>query len=215
MDINFRADRIAASRQAALEIEEIAFALGRSSCGFVKWGSLSFPGEEEMRPPAPCRRALTLPSGPQTEKAKQGNCLIVNSGPSLVSVGDADEDDIVSQPPSGTRVLIVEDDSIIAMTAEDMLDEVGCETAAIAGTVAEALARANDTEFDIALLDLNLKDENSLPVAHRLRESGKRFIFATGYDGLPADSGFADAPVISKPYRIEQLAKIIAETLSS
>lgn len=119
----------------------------------------------------------------------------------------------MSQPPSGTRVLIVEDDSIIAMTAEDMLDEVGCTTAAIASTVAEALARAHDTDFDIALLDLNLKNENSLPVARHLRDKGKRFVFATGYDGLPADSGFADAPVISKPYRIEQLATVIAETL--
>jgi len=112
----------------------------------------------------------------------------------------------VSYPPSGTRVLIVEDDTIIAMTAEDMLDEVGCKTAAIAGSVAEALARTEDTEFDIALLDLNLKQENSLPVAQRLRETGKRFIFATGYDGLPEGCGFTDAPVISKPYRIEQLA---------
>lgn len=121
----------------------------------------------------------------------------------------------LSQPPSGTRVLIVEDDTIIAMTAEDMLDEVGCTTAAVAGTVAEALARAQDTEFDIALLDLNLRDEDSLAVARHLRDNGKRFIFATGYDGLPASSGFADAPVISKPYRIEQLATMIAQTLAA
>ena len=119
----------------------------------------------------------------------------------------------MSLPPAGTRVLIVEDDTIIAMTAEDMLEECGCTTVAVAGTVAEALARADDTEFDIALLDLNLRDENSLPVARRLRDDGKAFVFATGYDGLPPDSGFADAPVISKPYRIEHLAAIIAKTL--
>lgn len=120
----------------------------------------------------------------------------------------------MSQPPSGTRVLIVEDDTIIAMTAEDMLDEVGCTTAAVASTVAEALARADDTDFDIALLDLNLKDETSLPVARRLRDTGKRFVFATGYDGLPHGSGFNDTPLISKPYRIEQLAEILARTLA-
>jgi CheY-like chemotaxis protein len=120
----------------------------------------------------------------------------------------------VGQPRSGTRVLIVEDDTIIAMTAEDMLDEIGCKTAAIAATVDEALARAGDTEFDIALLDLNLKDEDSLPVARRLREEGKPFIFATGYDGLPAGCGFTDAPVISKPYRIEQLAEMLAQAMA-
>jgi len=119
----------------------------------------------------------------------------------------------MSQPPPGTRVLIVEDDSIIAMTAEDMLDEVGCKTAAIATTLAEALARAADTEFDIALLDLNLRDEMSLPVAALLRENGKPFVFATGYDGLPANSGFDDSPFISKPYRMEQLAAVIATSL--
>jgi CheY-like chemotaxis protein len=119
----------------------------------------------------------------------------------------------VNQPLSGTRVLIVEDDTIIAMTAEDMLDEIGCKAAAIAATVVEALARAEDTEFDIALLDLNLKDEDSLPIAQRLRDNGKPFIFATGYDGLPPGSGFTDALVISKPYRIEQLAETIAKAM--
>lgn len=121
---------------------------------------------------------------------------------------------ILGQPQSGTRVLIVEDDTIIAMTAEDMLEEIGCTTAAIAATVDEALERAGDTEFDIALLDLNLRDEDSLPVARKLRAEGKPFIFATGYDGLPRDSGFADAPVISKPYRIEQLAAMLAQVMA-
>ena len=120
----------------------------------------------------------------------------------------------MGQPLLGARVLIVEDDTIIAMTAEDMLEEIGCKTAAVATTVGEALARAGDTEFDIALLDLNLRDEDSLPVARRLREAGKPFIFTTGYDGLPAGCGFTDAPVISKPYRIEQLANMLAQAMA-
>jgi CheY-like chemotaxis protein len=110
-------------------------------------------------------------------------------------------------------VLIVEDDAIIAMTAEDMLQELGCVTVAVAASLAEALARAEDTEFDVALLDFNLKDESSLPVAALLRDKGKPFIFTTGYDGLPAGSGFADAAFISKPYRLDQLGAIVAETL--
>lgn len=128
------------------------------------------------------------------------------------ALGAVEEKSLNSLPP-GTRILIVEDDAIIAMTAEDMLEEVGCTTAAVAVTVTEALARAEDTEFDLALLDLNLKDEVSLPVAALLRAKGKPFIFATGYDGVPADSGFADAPFISKPYRMEQLAAMIANAL--
>jgi len=121
----------------------------------------------------------------------------------------------VTRPPSGTRVLIVEDDSIIAMTAEDMLEEAGCTTAAIAATVAEALSHAAATEFDIALLDLNLKDETSLPVAKALHAQGKPFIFTTGYDGVPSEWGFDDAIVITKPYRIDQLAGLIAKALAA
>ena len=121
---------------------------------------------------------------------------------------------MADDPLRGTRVLIVEDESIIAMTAEDMLEEVGCTTVAVAANVAEALARAADTIFDIALLDLNLGGEDSLPVARMLRDSGRPFIFATGYEGLPADSGFADAPVIAKPYRLDQLATAITDALA-
>jgi CheY-like chemotaxis protein len=121
---------------------------------------------------------------------------------------------MASEPPAGTRVLIVEDETIIAMTAEDMLEEVGCKTVAVAANVDEALARAKDTEFDIALLDLNLGSENSLVVAHTLRESGRRFLFATGYEGLPPGSGFDNAPVIAKPYRLDQLATAIAAALA-
>jgi len=119
------------------------------------------------------------------------------------------------QPPPGTRVLIVEDDSIIAMTAEDMLQEIGCNPVGIATSVADALDHVASTEFDIALLDLNLIDENSLPIAEALREQQRPFIFATGYDGLPHGSGFEDAPVISKPYRLDQLAAIIAQALTA
>jgi CheY-like chemotaxis protein len=121
----------------------------------------------------------------------------------------------VIEPPSGTRVLIVEDDAIIAMTAEDMLEEIGCTIVGIAASVAEALDHVASAEFDIVLLDLNLLDSNSLPVATVLREQGKPFVFATGYDGVPAGSGFEDSPVISKPYRLEQLGDVIARTLNA
>ncbi len=120
----------------------------------------------------------------------------------------------MSHPLQGTRVLIVEDDSIIAMTAEDMLEEIGCSTVAIAATVAEALDHVASTAFEIALLDLNLRDEQSLPVAAALRDKGMPFIFATGYDGLPHGSGFEGSLVISKPYRIDQLATIVAQALA-
>ena len=121
----------------------------------------------------------------------------------------------MSSLPSGTRVLIVEDDPIISMTAEDMLEEVGCKTVGVATSVAEAMEHIASSTFDFALLDLNLKDETSLPIAAALRDRGTPFIFATGYDGVPTGSGFEGSPVISKPYRLEQLAEIVARTLTA
>ena len=57
---------------------------------------------------------------------------------------------------AGTRVLIVEDEAMIAMLLQDMLEEFGCVVAATAGALDEAVQTAEDGEFDLAILDVNL-----------------------------------------------------------
>ncbi|MEA3002415.1 MAG: hypothetical protein QOH81_1203 [Sphingomonadales bacterium] len=113
----------------------------------------------------------------------------------------------------GIRILLVEDEAIIAMTAEDMAAELGCLIVASAATLDEALAAAARGGFDVALLDINLNGVDSLPVAGRLKAEGRPFVFTTGYGASGRDPAYQDAPLVTKPYRVADLKAAIAEAL--
>ena len=113
----------------------------------------------------------------------------------------------------GVRILLVEDEPIIAMTAEDMLEEIGCRVVASAGALGDALAAAEQEGFDVALLDINLNGVDSYPVAARLREDGRPFIFTTGYGPSGRDPAYADVPLVTKPYQLADLASAIGRAL--
>lgn len=120
----------------------------------------------------------------------------------------------MSDIPEGTRVLIVEDEAIIAMMAEDMLIDLGCDVAGIETTLPGALERAAAGGFDIALLDMNLNGDDSGPVAERLRGAALPFVFTTGYGDAGRPDGFASVPLVCKPYRASDLASAIARALA-
>ena len=111
------------------------------------------------------------------------------------------------------RILLVEDEAIIAMTAEDMLEELGCTVVRTASTLAEAMAAVECEAFDAALLDINLNGLESLPVATRLRELGRPYIFTTGYGAAGCGAEFADVPLVSKPYRIGDLEAALRQAM--
>jgi CheY-like chemotaxis protein len=113
----------------------------------------------------------------------------------------------------GVRVLLVEDEAIIAMTAEDMLEELGCRVAATASTLSEASAAVEAGGFDIVLLDINLNGSESLPLAARLRETGRPFIFTTGYGSAGCGTGYDDVPLVTKPYQMGDLAAAIEKAM--
>ena len=113
----------------------------------------------------------------------------------------------------GARALIVEDEAIIAMTAEDMLHELGCAVVVTASTLAEAMEAAEGGGFDVALLDINLNGVESLPVARRLQEGDCPFAFTTGYGAAGRSADFAAAPLVTKPYQLHDLARAIREAL--
>ena len=83
---------------------------------------------------------------------------------------------------SGTRsILIVEDEPLIAMMLEDFLDTLGHRVVGTVETVQDAMARIDQGGFDLAIVDVHLKDgEHVWPVADRLVEEGLPFILATG-----------------------------------
>lgn len=110
------------------------------------------------------------------------------------------------------RVLVVEDEPIVAMLLEDYLVELGHDVVGPVSSVADALARIAGEPFDFAVLDINLGGERSDAVAAALDAAGLPYIFATGYGrhGLPDGS---DRIVLQKPYRLDQIADALARAL--
>ncbi|TKD51102.1 response regulator [Sphingomonas baiyangensis] len=108
-----------------------------------------------------------------------------------------------------TRILIVEDEPLIAMMLEDFLDVLGKQVAGTAETVASALDCIEGGSIDAAILDVNLRGgEKSWPVADALAQRGIPFVLATGGDTL-ADA-HAERPVLAKPFTMDGVEKALA-----
>jgi CheY-like chemotaxis protein len=108
------------------------------------------------------------------------------------------------------RILVVEDEILVAMNIEDMLLELGHEVAGIASRLGPALALAREAAFDAAMLDVNLAGESSFPVADLLAERGLPFLFATGYGLQGIEERYRSYPVLQKPFRTRDLSRAIA-----
>jgi DNA-binding response OmpR family regulator len=108
------------------------------------------------------------------------------------------------------RILIVEDEPLIAMMLEDFLDMLEREVAGTADNVAAALAVIDAHEIDAAILDVNLRaGEQSWPIADRLAGKGIPFILATGGAGDMIAEPFRDRPVLSKPFTMDGVEKAL------
>ena len=93
--------------------------------------------------------------------------------------------DAYSQPPSRTRpprILIVEDDLVIALMIEEFVREFGYAVSSVAGTVAMARQQIAQRNFDAVLLDINMEGEYQPETADILLEAEVPFAFVTGYD---------------------------------
>jgi CheY-like chemotaxis protein len=114
----------------------------------------------------------------------------------------------------GRRILVVEDEMMIAMLVEDMLSELGCSVIGPAHSLDTALDLAlTEAGIDAALLDVNLGGQPVFAVADALRAKGVPAIFSTGY----GDAGLRDvdrgSPVLQKPFRAADLARALNDAL--
>ncbi len=118
---------------------------------------------------------------------------------------------------SGLRVLLVEDEAMVAMMVEDMLTDLGCVVVDVAGTVSRGLALAGDeaVELDGAILDVNLGGEKVYPIAEALATRGVPFIFSTGYSLAGIASAYAHVPILPKPYEQEDLEEQLVDNIIS
>ena len=115
----------------------------------------------------------------------------------------------------GRRVLVVEDEMMIAMLVEDMLADLGCTVIGPAHGLEAALRlAATETGLDAALLDVNLGGQPVFAVADALRAKGVPAIFSTGYGEAGLRDVDVGAPVLQKPFRAGDLARALTEALS-
>jgi PAS domain S-box-containing protein len=112
----------------------------------------------------------------------------------------------------GARVLVVEDEALVAMMIQECLAEFGYQVVGPISTTTEAAAKARDGQFEAAVLDINLGDGAVYPIADMLAARGVPFVFVTGYEADSVDSRFREIPILQKPIEREMLRKIFAVT---
>jgi CheY-like chemotaxis protein len=109
--------------------------------------------------------------------------------------------DSTAGPPS---ILIVEDETLLAMMLEDVFTDIGWMVTA-AATVPQALDLIGDGRIDVALLDVNLAGHEVFPVADALALRGIPFVFATGYGPTGIRPDLRANLIITKPYRVAEV----------
>ena len=119
----------------------------------------------------------------------------------------------MSAPASlqGLRVLVVEDEMMVSMLIEDMLTDLGCTVVGPASRLDEAIELVGRTELDCAVLDVNLGGQPIFPLADILRAKGAPFAFATGYGDAGLRAEDKGSPLLQKPFREADLARVLGE----
>ncbi|MCP8940478.1 response regulator [Alsobacter sp. SYSU M60028] len=114
-------------------------------------------------------------------------------------------------PLDGKRILVVEDEAVIAAMIEDMLEDLGAVVVGPVNTVARGLALAGDAAIDAAVLDVNLRGERVDPVARLLARRGVPVVIASGY----GESGEFehDGAVLTKPFTLADLGRVLESAL--
>lgn len=111
------------------------------------------------------------------------------------------------------RILVVEDEMLVALLIVDMVTELGFEVVGPAMRLGPGLAMAREEHFELAILDLNLASEKSFAIADVLQLRGIPFIFATGYGAQGLDEARRGIRTLQKPFDLQELARAIGEVL--
>ncbi|URD38187.1 response regulator [Methylobacterium tardum] len=116
---------------------------------------------------------------------------------------------------AGRRVLIAEDEYLIAMEVKRWLQHAGAKVVGPVPTVERALDLIEDDDVDVAVLDLNLGDgATAFPIADRLRALGVPHLFATGDVQLGQGSGYEDSPRLEKPFVEAELVRAVGKLIA-
>jgi len=113
----------------------------------------------------------------------------------------------------GVKVLVVEDEYLVATLMEDMLASAGCIVAGPIPRLAQALDAASKEACDVAVLDVNLAGERVYPVADILAQRNVPFVFVTGYGVLPGE--YANRPRLCKPFKMADLLNTLSDIVKT
>lgn len=113
----------------------------------------------------------------------------------------------------GTRIFLVEDESLIMMLLEDIMTDLECEVVRSCLTLREALEAAPTVDAQVAILDINLAGDPSFPVAERLAARGIPLIFASGYGSTTLPETWQGRTTLAKPFSALQVEAALRTVL--
>jgi DNA-binding NtrC family response regulator len=113
------------------------------------------------------------------------------------------------------RVVIIEDEGMVAMLLEDMLTELGHEVVAIVGKMDRAAQLISETSADVVVLDVNLNGEQTYPLASALASRGIPFVFSTGYGSAGLKKEWIGRPALQKPFRAQDLERAMRQAFGN
>jgi DNA-binding response OmpR family regulator len=114
-------------------------------------------------------------------------------------------------PAERLRVLVVEDEMLLAMQMEDTLADFGCDVVGPVARIADGVELAGSERLDGAILDINVSGADVFPIARQLAERGIPFIFVSGYASTNLPPEWSGRPTLQKPFYPQDLARRMAE----
>jgi CheY-like chemotaxis protein len=137
----------------------------------------------------------------------------VIEGSDLSSLASSPEASFVAARKPGLRIMLVEDELMVAAVMQDLLEDIGHTVVGRAHRLTHAYLLAEsllaEGGLDAAILDVYLNGEASFPVAQRLADAGIPVIFVTGYGPRGLDGRFPDAEVLTKPLTRDRLETVL------
>ncbi len=121
---------------------------------------------------------------------------------------------LAPQPLAGYRILVLEDEYLIAMDVEQLCRDHGAKEAILLHDLDTIQSRIENISFDVAVIDVMLGGNSTLEFAQSLRQRNLPFVFATGYaDASERFADFPGVPVVGKPYGGPELVEAIAQAV--
>ena len=106
---------------------------------------------------------------------------------------------------AGRRILVVEDETMLALVIEDTIGALGCEIVGPIYRLDTALRLAKEEDLDAAILDVSIRDQKIYPVAEQLLARGIPFVLASGYGDWALPENLRSHPRLTKPFTVEAL----------